>query len=194
MNQDRKELRVLFIEDNPGDARLVEIMLRGQNGDGMGSVAYTIVHTDRLQDALRHVAEMQFDVVLLDLFLPDSDGMNTLRRLLGEVQRTPVIVMSGMKDGSMALQAVQEGAQDYTDQSMPQMTGERLARELMSLRPDIPVILCSGFSEGIDAEKAKAMGIRCFLLKPVLLRDLADAVRRALDAGGPVAGGRVSTR
>ena len=68
-----------------------------------------------------------------------------------------------------------------TDMTMPQMTGEELARELIELQPDIPIILCTGFSEKMSIEKAKSMGIRGFLLKPLTVRDLAETIRNVLD-------------
>jgi two-component system, cell cycle sensor histidine kinase and response regulator CckA len=68
-----------------------------------------------------------------------------------------------------------------TDQTMPNMTGMELAKELQAIRPGIPVILCTGFSEKISDDKALGLGILEFLFKPIALRDLADAVRRALD-------------
>jgi CheY-like chemotaxis protein len=68
-----------------------------------------------------------------------------------------------------------------TDMTMPNMTGEKLAAELIKIRPDIPIIMCTGFSEYITKEKAESMGIREFLLKPLVLKDLAQAVRRVLD-------------
>jgi PAS domain S-box-containing protein len=68
-----------------------------------------------------------------------------------------------------------------TDQTMPGMTGDVLAGKLMAIRPDVPIILCTGFSELIHEEKAKKLGIREFVMKPLVLRDLASAVRRALD-------------
>ncbi|MFO7884526.1 MAG: response regulator, partial [Desulfobacteraceae bacterium] len=52
-----------------------------------------------------------------------------------------------------------------TDMSMPNMTGEKLAREMIAIRPDIPVILCTGFSERIDEQKAEAAGVKAFLMK-----------------------------
>ncbi|MGD2089836.1 MAG: ATP-binding protein [Candidatus Aminicenantes bacterium] len=67
------------------------------------------------------------------------------------------------------------------DMTMPQMTGIQLAGELLSLRPDIPIILCTGFSEFIDARKAKAVGIKEFLMKPFSKRTLAATIRRVLD-------------
>jgi len=68
-----------------------------------------------------------------------------------------------------------------TDMTMPNMTGDELARELMRIRPDLPIILCTGFSELIDEQKAKAMGIRAFVMKPVVMAEMAKAVRKALD-------------
>ena len=68
-----------------------------------------------------------------------------------------------------------------TDMTMPIMTGADLARELIDLRPDIPIILCTGFSEGINADKAKEIGIREYLMKPVVMKELAETVRKALD-------------
>ena len=68
-----------------------------------------------------------------------------------------------------------------TDQTMPNMTGEELAKELLQIRPDIPIILCTGFSEIIPEEKAKAIGIKDYIMKPVLKSQLAKAVRYALD-------------
>jgi len=67
-----------------------------------------------------------------------------------------------------------------TDQVMPGMSGDQMATTMMSLRPDLPVILCTGFSETISAPQAKAMGIREFVLKPVVKRYMAEAIRRAL--------------
>jgi CheY-like chemotaxis protein len=67
-----------------------------------------------------------------------------------------------------------------TDQTMPKITGEELARELLRLRPDLPIILCTGFSHTMTEEKAKAMGVRAYLTKPLARRDIAQAIRRVL--------------
>ena len=64
---------------------------------------------------------------------------------------------------------------------MPHMTGELLATELMEIKPDIPIILCTGYSELISEEKAVAMGIQQYVVKPLLMHELADTVRRAID-------------
>jgi len=68
-----------------------------------------------------------------------------------------------------------------TDMTMPHMTGDVLARELTRIRPDLPVILCTGFSHSISEEKAKAFGIREYLMKPLMRQELARIVRNVLD-------------
>jgi PAS domain S-box-containing protein len=67
-----------------------------------------------------------------------------------------------------------------TDMTMPGMPGDRLAKELRRLRPDIPIILCTGFSQHLNEEEARAIGIDAFLMKPFVLRELAEAVRTVL--------------
>ena len=68
-----------------------------------------------------------------------------------------------------------------TDMTMPHLTGLDLARELLKLHPDFPIILCTGFSEKMDAEKAKGLGIQGFLMKPVILNELAGMIRKTLN-------------
>ena len=68
-----------------------------------------------------------------------------------------------------------------TDMTMPQMTGDKLAQKLMEIRHDIPIIISTGFSEKLDEDKAKKMGITAFAMKPLVMRDLAVAARKALD-------------
>jgi CheY-like chemotaxis protein len=68
-----------------------------------------------------------------------------------------------------------------TDMTMPHLTGIDLAKELLDFDPNVAIILCTGFSEKADAEKAKRIGIQGFLMKPVVLRELAEMVRKVLD-------------
>ncbi len=65
--------------------------------------------------------------------------------------------------------------------TMPNMTGAELAPKLLDIRPDIPIILCTGFSEVINEEKAKAMGIREYILKPIVRDVIAGTIRKVLD-------------
>jgi DNA-binding NtrC family response regulator len=79
-----------------------------------------------------------------------------------------------------------------TDMTMPGMTGDRLAKQILNIRPDIPVILCSGYSDRIDAEKAAVLGIRKYIEKPFNMLDFLVSIRKVLDAGrsgDPAAGG-----
>ncbi len=71
-----------------------------------------------------------------------------------------------------------------TDQTMPHMTGQELAEELLRIRPDIPIILCTGFSEVIHEEEAKARGIRKFIMKPFSLSEMAGIIRKSLERNG----------
>jgi CheY-like chemotaxis protein len=88
-------------------------------------------------------------------------------------------------DGKEALKLFSSNPSQFdlvmTDQAMPFMTGEDLGKELIRLRPDIPVILCTGYNDLISSEKAAAMGFRCFIMKPFTVREGAELVRRALD-------------
>lgn len=68
-----------------------------------------------------------------------------------------------------------------TDLTMPNLTGDALARELIAVRPDIPIILCTGFSDRITEEQALSLGIRAFIMKPIVMREMSETVRRVLD-------------
>lgn len=67
-----------------------------------------------------------------------------------------------------------------TDQTMPELSGLQLAEEILALRPDFPVLLLTGFSETVDEEKARAVGVREFLMKPVILSDFSRVMSRIL--------------
>ena len=68
-----------------------------------------------------------------------------------------------------------------TDQTMPKMTGVELAREVLALRADMPIIMCTGFSHVVDADSARAAGIKAFVIKPLTRREIARTIRRVLD-------------
>jgi PAS domain S-box-containing protein len=100
--------RVLLVEDNPGDSRLLEELLKA--GDSKFEVIRTV---RRLADAENALSEMEVDIVLLDLSLPDSSGIETLSRLQRHSPETPIVVLSGLHDEELAAQTVHRGAQDY---------------------------------------------------------------------------------
>lgn len=109
MNTDPAFESVLLIEDNPGDARLIEEMLREHRE--VPSIGF--VHESSLDAGLDHLPETEPDVLLLDLRLPDSTGLETLERVLEETETVPVIVLTGMPETSLGMEAVSHGAQDY---------------------------------------------------------------------------------
>ena len=88
-------------------------------------------------------------------------------------------------DSTEALKEFSQKPQNFdlviTDMTMPHMTGDELALKLLNIKPDIPVILCTGFNEDITEEKALAMGIQKFVMKPVIKNDLATTIRTVLD-------------
>jgi DNA-binding NtrC family response regulator len=92
--------------------------------------------------------------------------------------------VSALTGGAAALETFRARPEDFdlviTDQTMPHLTGEELAREMLRLRPDLPIILCTGFSAAVSPEKARAMGIREFIIKPIPTRTMAETIRRAM--------------
>ncbi len=110
----RERTRVLLVEDNPGDARLVKEALNEGARD-----EFTVQVAISLQQALESLAPVAetFDVILLDLSLPDSQGLETYRAIHARHPAVPVLVLSGLNDESVALKAVNEGAQDFLRKS-----------------------------------------------------------------------------
>ena len=117
--------RVLLVEDNPGDARLVrESLSEGLPGQFMVEVADSLMQA---QETLRAAAD-EVDVVLLDLSLPDSQGLETYRAVHTLAPAIPILVLSGLNDESIAMKAVNEGAQDFL--SKARVDGELLPRAI----------------------------------------------------------------
>jgi PAS domain S-box-containing protein len=100
--------KVLLVEDNPGDARLMREYLADPAGG-----AFELEHAATLADGLERLAKGGVDLVLLDLSLPDSPMAETFKRAHAAAPQVPIIVMSGLDDEKVAIQTVQEGAQDY---------------------------------------------------------------------------------
>lgn len=101
-------IKVLLIEDNPGDARLIQEWLVQDY-----SPRFDLVKLNCLEDGLACLSKNDIDVVLLDLSLPDSTGLDTLRKVHEHVPELPIVVLSGLDDEDVTLQAVGAGAQDY---------------------------------------------------------------------------------
>ena len=101
-------IRVLLVEDNPGDARLLREAVAEVRGP-----EFEWVTVERLGEALRRLREERFDVVLLDLSLPDARGFETFARAAEEAPNLPIVVLTGLDDEELAVRTVQAGAQDY---------------------------------------------------------------------------------
>jgi CheY-like chemotaxis protein len=116
------------------------------------------------------------------LFVDDEEVLTQMgREMLEELGYEVTVKNDGIE--ALALFRADPSRLDLvmTDQTMPGMTGIELARELMSLRPSIPVIITTGFSDLVDAAIADAAGVRAFLMKPITRGELARTVRKALD-------------
>ena len=103
-----QRLKILLVEDEPGQACLIE---RGLESASDWNA--TVVHVDRLINALLTIKDEVFDAILLDLGLPDSDGMDTLTDVLQCAGGTPVIVLSGSDDPALEREAIMVGAQEF---------------------------------------------------------------------------------
>jgi two-component system, cell cycle sensor histidine kinase and response regulator CckA len=101
-------LKVLLVEDNPDDALLLRRMLRNAR-----DVRFELEHADKISAALERIAEGGLDVVLLDLSLPDSQGLDTFFKVHALAPEVPIVVLTGLDNESLAYEAVQEGAQEY---------------------------------------------------------------------------------
>lgn len=101
-------VRVLLIEDNPVDAQLTQDILAEWAND-----RFDLTRVGTLSEGLARLARDRFDAVLLDLSLPDAQGLNTVTQVLATSPGIPIVVLTGYDDQELALQAVQQGAQDY---------------------------------------------------------------------------------
>jgi PAS domain S-box-containing protein len=116
-----QKIRILLVEDNPGDARLIREVLRYASEIELHTV-------DRLSLAVDHLALQETDVVLLDLGLPDSRGLESLQAVYKAAPQVPIVVLTGQDDETIAMQAIRQGAQEYL--TKPVMMGSMLARTL----------------------------------------------------------------
>lgn len=116
------------------------------------------------------------------LFVDDEREITTVVKQMLEHQGYEVQTRT---NGADALECFKQEPQRFdlvvTDMTMPGMRGDKLAEEILALRPDIPVILCTGYSKQISEEKARELGIRAFVMKPLTQHEFSRTVRRVLD-------------
>ncbi|MGK7879851.1 MAG: ATP-binding protein [Crocosphaera sp.] len=101
-------IKVLLIEDNIAEARLLHEVLKGATKQ-----EFDLFHEKRLKNALNTLENQRFDIILLDLTLPDSQGLDSLLPIISQNSYIPIVVLTNMNDEELALEAVRKGAQDY---------------------------------------------------------------------------------
>ena len=111
--QDIDITKVLLVEDNDDDALLIREYLSDSDFTN-----YEIIRTKELDESYRCLVENSFDIILLDLFLPDSFGMDTYLKMNEKVCELPIILLTGLNDSELAMKAIQNGAQDYLVKDM----------------------------------------------------------------------------
>jgi len=103
-----KTVSILLIEDNPGDRRLIQEMLAEA-----ANVTFNVQYAERLEAGLECLGQNGAEVILLDLGLPDSQGLETLRTVHARASEMPIVVLTGLNDEMIGVRAINEGAQDY---------------------------------------------------------------------------------
>jgi signal transduction histidine kinase len=156
--------RILLVEDSRSDARLLEATLLGA-----GAYRFRLTHVERLAEALAALAGGGFDVVLLDLHLPDSQGLDTLAARERDQPGVPVMVLTGFDDEELAVRAVQAGAQDYLPKGL--VDGALLARLIRHAIERHQI--------GVELERARAEQIR---LRDQFLTHVSHELRTPLTA------------
>lgn len=101
-------MKILLVEDNPGDARLFQEMLTE-----VDSEQFELTHVESMKDALHSIGQEAYDVILLDLGLPDSQGIDTFNRVYEKARMVPIVILTGLSDEAFAITAMRQGAQDY---------------------------------------------------------------------------------
>lgn len=150
---------------------------------GRGTVFHVYLPVAENVSAANPVAEESLATGHEHVLFVDDDGeiAEMAKMMLERLGYTVTIRSSSVE----ALEAFRAAPERYdvviTDQTMPKLTGSRLAAELLAIRPDLPVILTTGFSETISTETFGRHSIRAFVMKPIVMHDLSSALRRVLD-------------
>ena len=122
-------IKVLLIEDNPADAHLIRLLLADDKTHPAGlPPEFEVLHVTRLAAGLAYLGQMNLDIILLDLSLPDSHGTDTFETVIEMAPHTPIVVLSGLDDENVAVKAMQLGAQDYLVKS--NIEGDILERSI----------------------------------------------------------------
>ncbi|MGB7567381.1 MAG: response regulator, partial [Chitinivibrionales bacterium] len=171
-------IKILLVEDSPSDARLVQGILAEATGEN-----FEVTWTDRLDTATEKLRETPFDVGLIDLGLPDSMGKNTYLSVMKTAPNLPLIVLTGLADETLGVEAIHDGVQDYLVKGS--MDGRAMAR---SIRYAIERIQAKKASEDLQkelkrhAEELEAANKSLRESRKAALNLIEDAERARLEA------------
>ncbi len=159
-----------------------QLRIESEPGEGTTFTIYFPAVEDGQSQKIEEVTEVYPRGNERILFVDDEEMLAELGGRMLERLGYEITVKSSSKD---ALETFKLNPETFdlviTDQSMPNMSGSELSAELLNIRPDIPIILCTGFSKKISEKKAKEIGIKEFLLKPLDREQLTKTIRKVLD-------------
>lgn len=155
---DSQTIKILLIEDNRVEAELIQELFSEVNTN-----QFAITHAQRLSQGIKKLIDFTFDIILLDLSLPDSQGLNTVIQVKAKAPTTPIVVLTSLNDQKLAIQVVREGAQDYLIKG--QFAGENLVRAIRY---------------AIERERDRE-SIRQQAKRERILERMVEQIRRSLD-------------
>jgi nitrogen-specific signal transduction histidine kinase len=157
-----------------------EISVDSKVGRGTAFTIYLPLSSQKAGSALNRLKTIPMGserILFVDDEVPIADMSRQRLSMLGYKVTT-------VNSSRQALEHLAQAPEDYdlmiTDMTMPRMSGDQLAIEVKKIKPDIPIILCTGYSKKISKERARAMGIDAFLMKPIALDDMAETIRAVL--------------
>jgi signal transduction histidine kinase len=157
------------------------IDVQSEEGEGTVFEVFLPLAKSEFKEAKKEIAELPRGNERVLVVDDDETVLQSLQKVL---ERLGYQVIT-QKDGKTALKIFSTRPESFdliiADQIMPEILGSDLSKEVLSIRPDVPIILCTGYDDKIDKEKVKDIGIREFLLKPVDIHEIAQIVRHVLD-------------
>ncbi len=163
-----KTLKLLLVEDNPMDARMLKTILPKASHD----FSFEITLAETLSDALEKLNGAGFDLILLDLSLPDETGINTLFRVLEPASGIPIIVLTGIEDETIGIKAVQAGAQDYLIKG--QVSNKMLLRSIRYATERYSLIKQIETSRRLEIELSEEKFHHIYYNSPVMIYSFDD--------------------